>query len=121
MYCKHCGKSIPDDSSFCKFCGNEPLGRKLVNDSKFELKCKISTKAILFSISIGIWIIILQNFGLLPTHLKGDVDILNGVYINEPVEVCGTVNVDEVNSTVEVGGTVDVSGVSSTVDVYVEN
>ncbi len=26
MFCKECGKSIPDQSSFCQFCGAEQIG-----------------------------------------------------------------------------------------------
>ncbi len=26
MYCQKCGKTIPDDSQFCPYCGDVPYG-----------------------------------------------------------------------------------------------
>jgi len=66
MYCKHCGKEISDDSTFCKYCGNDPSGAKVVNTpTKSGLKFDISIKAVLIAIAIGIWVIVLQNFEIL--------------------------------------------------------
>lgn len=35
MYCKHCGKTIADDSSFCQFCG-QSQGEEKINVSSDE-------------------------------------------------------------------------------------
>ena len=35
MYCKHCGKSIDEDSTFCRFCG-KPQGIIVHTESSFE-------------------------------------------------------------------------------------
>lgn len=57
-------------------------------------------KTILISITIGIWIIVFQNFGILPR--------LTPVYIHsaEPIVVSGEV---DVNNTVQVKGSLNVN------------
>src|SRR5690625_2552869 len=67
----------------------------------------ISLKAILIVIGIGIWVIVLQNAGLIPT--KQNVYVKGG-YVN----VSGSVDVD---NTVDVSGSVDVD---NTVDVNID-
>lgn len=56
-------------------------------------------KAILISISLGIWILVLQNLGIIPTNQNVHV---NGGY----VDVSGTV---KVNGSVDVNNTVDIN------------
>ncbi len=75
----------------------------------------LSLKAILVIIGIGIWAIVLQNAGIIPT--KQNVYV-NGGYID--ADVSGSVDVD---NTVRVRGDVDVSGsvsVDNEVDVNLE-
>lgn len=76
-----------------------------------ETKSKnISLKAILLTIAVGIWAIVLQNAGIIPTnqnvkvvnevdaYVRGSVDVDNTVDINGSVDVDNTVSVsiDEV-------------------------
>jgi hypothetical protein len=61
---------------------------------------------------LGIWILVLQNTGLIP-RLRPD-----SVSFPEPVEVSGEVKVSD---PVEVSGTVDISSVADTVTVDCEN
>lgn len=70
----------------------------------------ISLKAILIVIGIGIWLIVLQNAGVIPVkqnvyvkggyvNVSGSVDINNTVRVNGLVEVENTVdvNIHEIN------------------------
>lgn len=67
-----------------------------------ETKSKnLSLKTILIIMSIGIWAIVLQNAGIIPT--KQNVYVKGG-YIN--ADVSGSVDVD---NTVDVSGSVDVN------------
>lgn len=65
-----------------------------------EQKSKnISLKAILIAIGLGIWVIVLQNAGVIPTkqnvYVKGGyVDVSGSVDINNTVRVRGSVDVD---------------------------
>jgi len=34
MYCKHCGKRIPENSKFCRFCGNRISASKVKVDTE---------------------------------------------------------------------------------------
>lgn len=68
----------------------------------------ISSKVILLVIACGVWVIVLQNAGVIPTSQK--------VYVTGGrVYVSGSVDVD---NTVDVQGSVDVD---NTVDVEVQN
>lgn len=102
MECKYCGKEIPDDSTFCPDCG-KPINN--IKSSYKGLKFKnlslksLSLKSILVIIAIGIWMLVLQNLGIIPVTQDVSVE-----------------NIVDVSGTVDVGNTVDVSG--STVDVY---
>ena len=60
----------------------------------------ISLKAILITIAIGIWAIVLQNAGLIPTNKN--VNVVNTVDVN------GNVNAD-VSGSVSVDNTVDIN------------
>lgn len=98
MECKYCGKEIPDDSTFCPDCG-KPINN--IKSSYKGLKFKIlSLKSILVIIAIGIWMLVLQNLGIIP--VTQDVSVENTV---------------DVSGTVDVGNTVDVSGTVNT-EVY---
>lgn len=60
---------------------------------------KISLKAILIAIGLGIWVIVLQNAGVIPTkqnvYVKGGyVDVSGSVDIDNTVSVQGSVDVD---------------------------
>ena len=33
MYCKHCGKQIADDSSFCQYCGEKVIEELLLSEN----------------------------------------------------------------------------------------
>jgi len=59
-----------------------------------------SIKLILASIAIGIWVLVLQNFGLFSEDKTQPVRVVNSVGINGSVEVEGRVNI---------GNTVDVN------------
>ena len=65
-----------------------------------EQKSKnFSLKAILIAIGIGIWVIVLQNAGIIPTkqnvYVKGGyVDVSGSIDINNSVSVQGSVDVD---------------------------
>ncbi|WP_291100431.1 MULTISPECIES: hypothetical protein [unclassified Empedobacter] len=64
-----------------------------------------TTKIILLSISIGIWIIVLQNFGIFSeegtqeVRVTNTIDVEGNVKIKEPVEIGNTVdiNISEIN------------------------
>lgn len=59
----------------------------------------LSLKVILITIGIGIWVIVLQNAGVIPTkqnvYVKGGyVDVSGSVDIDNTVRVNGSVDVD---------------------------
>lgn len=83
-------------------------------------KCKnisINDKTLLWIIAIGVWLIVLQNLGIIPieyrvaipntidTYVVNTVDVQGSVDVENTVDVIGTVDVD---NTVRVTGTVDV-------------
>ena len=62
-------------------------------------KKNLSLKAILIVIGIGIWVIVLQNAGIIPTkqnvYVKGGyVDVDNTVRVSGDVSVDNTVDID---------------------------
>lgn len=63
MKCKNCGKEFPDGSAFCPNCGNITNSNK--SNKKFQLKT-LSLKSILMAIAVGIWMLVLQNLGVIP-------------------------------------------------------
>ena len=103
MECKYCGKEIPDDSTFCPDCG-KPINniKSRYKGLKFKILSlkSLSLKSILVIIAIGIWMLVLQNLGIIP--VTQDVSVENTV---------------DVSGTVDVGNTVDVSGTVNT-EVY---
>lgn len=52
----------------------------------------ISLKAILITIAVGIWAIVLQNAGIIPTNQN--VKVVNTVDVDGNVDVSGSVSVD---------------------------
>ena len=91
MKCKSCGKEIPDDSTFCQNCG-KPINNT-ESSKKIQLK-NLSLKSILLIIAIGIWMLVLQNLGIIP--VTQDVRVKNTI----DADVSGSVYVD--------GGTISV-------------
>ena len=92
MECKNCGKEIPEDSTFCQNCGR-PINNTNRNYKKNQLK-NLSLKSILVIIAIGIWMLVLQNLGIIP--VTQDVRVKNTI----DADVSGSVYVD--------GGTISV-------------
>lgn len=92
MKCKSCLKEIPDDSTFCPNCGR-PINNINRNYKKIQLK-NLSLKGILVIIAIGIWMLVLQNLGIIP--VTQDVRVKNTI----DADVSGSVYVD--------GGTISV-------------
>lgn len=60
MYCKHCGKEIPENSKFCRYCGNALSGsnitRSAIEDSVTE-KSREKVEYAGFWIRLGAYII----------------------------------------------------------------
>ena len=96
MKCKNCGQEISEDSTFCPNCGNITNVNKTIK--KFQFK-NLSLKSILVIIAVGIWMLVLQNLGIIP--------VTQDVRVKNTVEVSGNVDVD---NTVDVSGDVDISG-----------
>lgn len=102
MKCKNCGKEIPDDSAFCPNCGNSVNVNRI--NKKIQLK-DLSLKGILVVIAVGIWMLVLQNLGIIP--------VTQNVRVKNTVNVSGNVDVDntvDVSGVVGISGNVDVSG-----------
>jgi hypothetical protein len=71
----------------------------------------ISLKAVLVTIAVGIWVIVLQNAGIIP-RLVGVKNGIQTVYVKGgyiDADVSGTVDVDNVKRTVNINGDVDVN------------
>lgn len=66
-----------------------------------QTKKNISLKAILIVIGLGIWVLVLQNAGIIPSHqnvrVVNSVDIRGTVDVGNTVGVHGSVDVGEVN------------------------
>lgn len=94
MKCRNCGKDIPDDSTFCPNCGKITNSNK--SSKKFQLKT-LSLKSILTAIAVGIWMLVLQNLGVIP--VAQDVRIKKTVKVSGNVDVDNTidVNLQEIN------------------------
>jgi hypothetical protein len=73
-----------------------------------NLKTKnISLKAILVIIASGIWVIVLQNAGIIPHIPSEQIVCVKGGYID--ADVSGTVDVNSIKNMVNVTGDVDVN------------
>lgn len=94
MKCKNCGKEIPDDSAFCPNCGNSANVNR--SNEKFQFK-NLSLKGILVIIAVGIWMLVLQNLGVIP--VAQDVRVKKTVKVSGNVDVDNTVdiNLQEIN------------------------
>lgn len=94
MKCNICGKDIPDDSAFCPNCGNITNSNK--SNKKFQLKT-LSLKSILMAIAVGIWMLVLQNLGVIP--VAQDVRVKKTVKVSGNVDIDNTVdiNLQEIN------------------------
>lgn len=105
MYCPNCGKENAEDSNFCRHCGSvfDYAKSNLNNVELSNVKEKvynihISLKAILLSIAIGIWMLVLQNLGIIP--ISQDVNV---------VKQKGRVDVYVEGGSIDVDNTVDVN------------
>ncbi len=52
MFCEKCGKQIPEESSFCKFCGSKTVIEKTIDSDKAEEQEVTKTQG---KVSVGIW------------------------------------------------------------------
>lgn len=94
MNCKHCNRLIPADSKYCPYCGSENrLGNS--EQRKFCVPTNFSLRTILLAIAIGIWILVLQNLGIIPVSQR--VNVTNEVEIDGSVSIDNTVDVSVVN------------------------
>ena len=67
MYCKHCGREIDDNSSFCKFCGIRQIPKRFsINPRKHNCEDEIR-KGILsfFSFIKRLWNVLLLKYWLI--------------------------------------------------------
>jgi len=93
--------------TFFKILNNQ-IFQTMMTKSKY-----ISLKTILISIGVGIWVIVLQNAGIIPTkqnvYVKGgpiDANIKKAVNVRGSVDIANTVRV---RGSVDVDNTVSVS------------
>lgn len=95
MECINCGKEIPEDSTFCPNCGR-PVNNIKRSYKKIQWK-NLSLKSILVSIAIGIWMLVLQNLGIIP--IAQDVRVKKAVEVSGKVDIDNTVdiNLQEIN------------------------
>jgi hypothetical protein len=70
-------------------------------ETKKTIKINVSMRVILIAMTIGIWITVLQNAGIIPT--KQNVFVKGGY-----LRISGNVDVDKINNSVTVDGDVDV-------------
>ena len=80
----------------------------------------ISPKSILIAIGVGIWVLVLQNAGIVP-KLIGTENGLQTVYVkggNIDADVSGSVNIKGGNIDADVSGTVSVD---NTVDINIKS
>lgn len=81
MKCFKCGAEIPEDSAFCPNCGKPTKNVK--RDYKIKKSFNLSLKGILIIIALGIWMLVLQNLGIIPVaqEISGTVEIGNHVIV----------------------------------------
>lgn len=94
MNCKHCNKTIPEDSKFCPYCGGENH-MPISNKGKQPFLKDLSLRSILLVIAIGVWSLVLQNLGIIP--VSQNVKVTNGVEVDGTVRVDNTVDVSVVD------------------------
>lgn len=89
MTCSKCGKDIPEDSVFCPNCGESM--QKSNNTNRHKKIFHLSLKGILLVIAVGIWMLVLQNFGIFPStqdvRVKNTVDVSGAVDVGNSVDV----------------------------------
>lgn len=99
MYCPKCGKEIAEDSKFCRHCGftfeatmesSQDTNKRVSTWLNMYRGKQLSLKAILLSISIGIWVLVLQNIGIVP--INQDVNVTNTVDVEGSVGINGSVD-----------------------------
>lgn len=82
--CNNCGLEIHDDYAFCPNYVNAIKGKRSTNN--FHIK-NLSLNSILIIIATGIWLLVLQKFGIIPVTqnvcVKNTVDVKgNGGYVD---------------------------------------
>lgn len=91
MYCKHCGKKIPESSKFCRYCGSRLVGSREVVSAGDEItKSAINLDYAGFWIRFGAYIIDILGMlggaiaiGAILGYLFGDsVDELPDIFWN---------------------------------------
>lgn len=87
MRCEKCNAEIPDDSVYCPHCGNM-IGKPTAKKKTFKAP---SLKSLLAIIALGIWMIALQNLGVIPVtqnvHVKNRVPVEGNVDVDNTVDV----------------------------------
>ena len=117
MFCVECGKEIVSESDYCINCGaNQNVDEQKTDKtahvtnlpSKKSPRVEVVLKYILlFAIAIGIWALVLQNSGFIPTSqnvyveggnieasVEGDVAIINSVNVTGSIRVINEVDVN---------------------------
>jgi len=94
MNCKHCDSPIPTDSKYCPYCGTEN-SLKNPERRRFRVPTNFSLKTILLAIAIGVWILVLQNLGIIP--VSQSVNVTNEVEVDGSVRIDNTVDVSVVD------------------------
>lgn len=90
MKCNKCGHEIPGDSLFCPDCGTPT--KETPTDSATKRPFTMSLKSILVVIALGIWMLVLQNLGVIP--VTQDVKVKNMVDVSGRVDIGSSVDVN---------------------------
>ena len=90
MKCNKCGREIPEDSLFCPDCG-APTAESHANSAN-KKPFTLSLKGILVVIALGIWMLVLQNLGVIP--VTQDVKVKNMVDVSGRVDIGSSVDVN---------------------------
>lgn len=53
IYCKHCGKELPDDSMFCNHCGSRISGNSINNAGVYNAQPQAAEKS-----TLAIWALV---------------------------------------------------------------